>query len=149
MKIVAKNKKALFNYEVIKEYEAGMVLQGWEVKSIKASQVSIKESFVTVQNGEAFLQSAHVSPFKNSDKSVKMDEYRARKLLLHKNEIIKIEHGKKISGGTVIPLKIYFVRGKAKLTIALAKGKKQYDKRASLKEKDFKKQINRDLINAR
>jgi len=149
MKIVAKNKKALFNYEVIKEYEAGMALKGWEIKSIKVGQVSIKESFITIQNGEAFLQSAHVSLFKNSDKSVKMDEYRARKLLLHRDEIIKLEHGKKISGGTIIPLKIYLVRGKAKLTIALAKGKKQYDKRASLKAKDLTKQINRDLTNAR
>ncbi|MBN1916234.1 SsrA-binding protein SmpB [Candidatus Dojkabacteria bacterium] len=146
MKTYAQNKKAYFNYSISEEMEAGIVLEGWEVKSIKKASASIKESFVKYQKGELFLVGMHVAKWKQTGKEVQMDEIRDRKLLLSKKEINKLIGGEKREGYSIVPTKVYDNgRGIIKISIGLGKGKKKYDKRAKLKEMDQKKQIDRDL----
>ncbi|MEI7578987.1 MAG: SsrA-binding protein SmpB [bacterium] len=149
MKILANNKKALFNYELIKDFEAGMVLLGWEVKAIKEGRASIKEGFIDVVDGEVWLKGAHINPFKQADKFAGVDEYRKRKLLLNREEITKLATGQKIKGNTIVPLRIIHLRRRIKIIIALAKGMKKYYKREKLQEKDLKRQIDRDLKESR
>jgi len=141
MKIVAKNKKAFYDYEIIKKYESGIILEGYEVKGIKAGKVSIKESFISKGDKALVLKNSYVEipsyavQFANSDK-------RDKKLLLKKSEIAEIKKGIDIKGQTVIPLDIYINdKGLIKLTIALAKGKKEYEKRETIKERDIKRKI--------
>jgi len=144
MKILAQNKKALFNYDLVTKYTAGLILLGWEVKSIKSSRVSLKESYVIPRNGRLFLIGAHVNKWPGAV-IASNGEYRDRELLLKKNEIARLGVGVKVKGHTITPLDLHQERGKIKLTIALAKGKKLYDKRAKLKEEDQARELERDL----
>ncbi|WP_215492452.1 SsrA-binding protein SmpB [Fenollaria sporofastidiosus] len=142
IKVVANNKKARHDYFIEKTYEAGLVLKGTEVKSIRQGRVNLKESYVIVKNGEIFVFGMHVSPYKEGN-IFNEDPLRTRKLLLNRKEIRKISQDIKLEGSTVVPLRLYFKHGRAKLEIALAKGKKLYDKRESQREKDIKRSIDR------
>lgn len=146
MKQLANNKKAFHDYFIEKKYEAGIELKGDEVKSIKQGKVSIKESFIGDKNGEIYIYGMHVTPFTEAyDK--KIDPTRTRKLLLHRKEISSLIGKKSQAGFTIVPLSIYEKNGLVKIEIALAKGKKLYDKRESLKKKDDKRRIERALKN--
>lgn len=145
MKILANNKKAVFNYEVLKKFEAGIVLEGWEVKSIKTGRVSLKESYVKIMQGVPIIEKMHISEWPGMQKEKDPNLDRDRILLLHQKEINNLITGTKIKGQTIVPLQLYIDKNKIKLEIALARGKKKYDKRAKLKEKDQIRQIDRDL----
>ena len=145
MKILANNKKAIFNYEILKKFQAGLVLQGWEVKSIKSGRVSLKESYVKVMLGIPIIEKMHISEWPGMQKENDPDLDRDRVLLLHQQEINNLISGTKIKGQTIVPLQLFLDKNKIKLEIALARGKKKYDKRAKLKEKDQIRQIDRDL----
>ena len=148
MKLLANNKKAYHDYFIEEKYEAGLSLLGSEVKSIKKGKVSIKESFISDRNGEMFIYGMHVTPYEQAyEKDI--DPTRTRRLLLHKKEINKLIGQKTQAGFTIVPLKIYERYGLVKLELALAKGKKQYDKRESIKAKDDKRKIDRALKNYR
>ena len=148
MKLLANNKKAYHDYFIEEKYEAGLSLLGSEVKSIKEGRVSIKEAFISDRNGEMFVYGMHVSPYKQAyEKDI--DPTRTRRLLLHKREINKLIGQKTQAGFTIVPLKVYERDGLIKLELALAKGKKQYDKRESIKAKDDKRKIDRALKNYR
>lgn len=141
----AKNKKANFEYDIIDKYEAGIVLEGWEVKSIKDARFSFEGSFVTVIKEEAFLRNFKIVPLKYSPEVTDLKKNRDKKLLLNKREILKILLEVKKSGMTIIPLEIYSnPKGKLKVIIALVKGKKKFDKRSKLKERDMKRNIELD-----
>ncbi len=142
IKLVANNKKAIHDYFIEKIYEAGLVLKGTEVKSIRQGRVNLKESYVIVKDGEVFVFGMHISPYKEGN-IFNEDPLRTRKLLLNKNEIRKISQDVKLAGSTVVPLRLYFKNGRAKLEIALAKGKKLYDKRESQRERDIKRSLDR------
>ena len=148
MKLLANNKKAYHDYFIEEKYEAGLSLLGSEVKSIKKGKVSIKESFISDRNGEMFIYGMHVTPYEQAyEKDI--DPTRTRRLLLHKKEINKLIGQKTQDGFTIVPLKIYERDGLVKLELALAKGKKQFDKRESIKAKDDKRKIDRALKNYR
>ncbi len=143
MKVISNNRKAFFDYFVSDLVEAGIVLEGCEVKSVRAGGVSLTDSFVVIKDGEMFLKNAYIKPYEKTS-SFKPDERRTRKLLLNKSEIQKFERLVKEKGFTIVPTKIYFNNlGKVKVEIGLAKGKKLYDKRATLKEKAIKRDIER------
>ena len=142
IKLVANNKKARHDYFIEKIYEAGLVLKGTEVKSIRQGRVNLKESYVIVKDGEVFVFGMHISPYKEGN-IFNEDPLRTRKLLLNKNEIRKISQDVKLAGFTVVPLRLSFKNGRAKLEIALAKGKKLYDKRESQRERDIKRSLDR------
>lgn len=144
MKIFTNNKKAFHNFFVSDMVEAGISLQGCEVKSVRANGISLTESFVVIKNGEMFLKNAYIKPYEMTS-SFAPDSYRTRKLLLHKNEIRKFERNMKEKGFTIVPTKVYENNGKVKVEIGLAKGKKLYDKRETLKEKTIKKELDRTL----
>ncbi|MCH8556844.1 MAG: SsrA-binding protein SmpB [Balneolia bacterium] len=141
-----KNKKAYFEYNIEKTFTAGIALQGTEVKSLRAGHASFTDSFAYVHKGEVLLKDLYIKEFDQGSYN-NHDTRRVRKLLLHKDEINKIQTGLQQQGYTLIPLKIFFTRGLAKVEIGLAKGKKQYDKRASIAEKDAKREIARTLKN--
>lgn len=146
MKLLANNKKAYHDYFIEEKYEAGLSLLGSEVKSIKKGKVSIKESFISDRKGEMFIYGMHVTPYSQAyDKDI--DPTRTRRLLLHKKEINKLIGKKTQAGYTVVPLKIYERDGLVKLELSLAKGKKQYDKRETIKAKDDKRKMDRALKN--
>ena len=147
MKIIAQNKKARHDYFILNTIEAGIELMGTEIKSIRNGQCNLKDSFVRIKNGEAFIENMHISPYKEGN-IFNVDPRRTRKLLLHKKEIKKLEKEIMQEGLTIVPLQLYFNTSKAKLEIAVAKGKKNYDKRQSLKEKDMKRDIDKALKNA-
>ncbi len=140
IKIIAQNKKARHLYQIIDTLEAGLVLRGSEVKSLRLGNISLSESFVSFKKDEVFLDKCHIPEFKNSSYNNHTPE-RRRKLLLHKAEIAKLQAKVQEKGLTCVPMKIYFSRGKIKLEIGLGKGKKLFDKRQSLKEKDMKKRL--------
>ncbi len=143
MKIISNNKKAFFDYFVSDLVEAGIVLEGCEVKSVRAGGVSLVESFVVIKNGEMFLKNAYIKPYEKTS-SFKPDERRTRKLLLNRSEILKFERMVKEKGFTLVATKVYFNKaGKVKVEVGLAKGKKLYDKRETLKEKAIKRDIER------
>ena len=142
MQILANNKKAYFDYFIEDEYEAGIELKGTEVKSIKLTKVSIKESFVRIIKNEMFIMGMFVSNYSFGNIN-NVNETRVRKLLLHKKEISKIHEKTKIKGYTIVPLSVYNKDGIIKVKIALARGKKNYDKRESIKERDIKRDINK------
>jgi len=142
MDIVANNKKAYFNYFISDTVEAGIELKGAEVKSIRNKGISIAESYVTVKNGEMFLLNAYIKPFEKAT-SFAPEERRTRKLLLHKSEIEKFERKVSEKGFSIMPTKVYFKNGKVKVEVGLAKGKKLYDKREVMKEKETQKTIDR------
>ncbi|MCP5094213.1 MAG: SsrA-binding protein SmpB [Chloroflexi bacterium] len=144
IKIIAKNKKARFEYHLMDKFEAGMVLTGTEIKSIRANQVSLVRSFVQPRNGELWLMEAHIAEYKHGNRE-NHEPTRPRKLLLHRREIEKILDQLAQKGATVVPTMMYLKNGRAKLEIALAKGKKLHDKRADLATKDAKRQMERAL----
>jgi len=146
---VAFNKEAKAEYEIIETYEAGIVLEGSEVKALRNKQtVSFKDSFVRIENGEAWLYNLYIAPYRYATLKPP-DPLRKRKLLLHKREILRLLGKVQQKGFTIIPLRVYFKDGKVKVEIALAKGKKTYDRREELRERDIKRQMERDLKNWR
>lgn len=143
-KIIAQNKKAFHDYFIESTLEVGISLTGTEIKSIRAGKVQLKDSYIKFQDNEAFWFGGHIAPFEFGNR-FNHDETRTRKLLLKKKEIIKLIHLQKTEGYAIIPTKLYIKNGFAKLEIAVAKGKKNYDKRNSLKEKDVKREMDRKI----
>ena len=143
-KTVATNRKARFNYEIIETYEVGIELKGTEVKSIRAGKVNLGEGYASVDNGEVFLKQVHISPYEQGN-IFNVDPLRVRKLLLHKQEIRKLIGETTQKGYSLIPLSMYLKRGKVKVQLALAKGKKNYDKRESLAKKDAQRRMEREI----
>lgn len=137
--IEIKNKKAYFDYTILEEIEAGIELVGTEIKSIRKGSVDLKDTFVNIRNNEAFILNMYIAKYEEGN-IFNHDERRSRKLLLHKKEIKKLKEKISIEGLTLIPLKLYFKNNHIKVLIGVCKGKKLYDKRASLKEKDLKKE---------
>ena len=138
--IIIQNRKAYHDYTMREKIEAGMVLEGWEVKAIKANRGQIQDSYVNVKNNACWLIGAHITPLETTSAYTKPDPKRARKLLLHKKEIDKLYGMQKTKGLTIVPLRMYPIKGRIKLEIALAAGKKQHDKRQAEKERDWKKE---------
>lgn len=141
-KVIAQNKKAYHDYFIEDTYEAGIVLQGTEIKSIRAGRVNLKDAFAKIQKGEVFLHNMHISPYEQGNR-YNHDPLRTRKLLLHKREIQKLIGITKEQGYSLIPLKIYLKNGYAKVLLGLAKGKKKYDKREDIKRKEAKREVER------
>ena len=142
---IARTKKAWHDYFIEEEFEAGLVLDGWEVKSLRAGAAQLKESYVVIRNGELFLFGAHFSPLKTASTHVRPDPVRTRKLLLHQTEIDKLTGAVERRGYTLVPLALYWKRSRAKLQIALAKGKKQHDKRAAIRQREWDREQHRLL----
>lgn len=142
IKVVATNRKARHEYFLLDTYEAGLVLKGSEIKSIRAGQVSLAQAYVSVEGDEAWLVNSHIAPYNEASRN-NHDPVRTRKLLLHRSEIRKLSDKVRQKGATVVPLRIYLKDGKAKIEIALAKGKKQYDKRAEIAKRDAKREMDR------
>lgn len=142
---LAQNKKASHDYFIEETFEAGMVLTGTEIKSIRRGRANISDAFATIRNGEIFIHNMHVSPFEEGNRHNPTDPTRARKLLMHKAQISKLLGLSKQEGYSIVPLKIYSRNGFAKLLIGLGKGKKQYDKRESAAKKDAQRDIQRAL----
>jgi SsrA-binding protein len=146
---IVDNKKAFHDYFIEERYEAGLALEGWEVKSIRAGRAQIKEAYVVVKDGEVFLLGAHISPLTTASTHISPDPLRTRKLLLHEKEINKLIGKVERAGYALVPLDLHFSKGRVKLDVGLAKGKKQYDKRESEKEKDWERQKGRLMREAR
>lgn len=140
------NRKARYDYNIEETYEAGISLTGTEIKSIRNGKVNIKDSYAIVKNNEIYLLNTHISLYEEGN-IFNHDENRTRKLLLHKKEILKLRDKMEMSGFTLVPIKLYFKGNVAKILIGLAKGKKNYDKRESIKKKDIERQIAKDLKN--
>ena len=144
-RLIASNKKALHDYFIEERFEAGLVLQGWEVKSLRAKRVNIAESYVLLKGGEAWLIGTHFSPLKTTCTHTVADPTRTRKLLLNKRELNKLYGSVERKGYTLVALKLYWQRGKAKAELGLAKGKHKHDKRSDSKNKDWQRQRERLL----
>jgi SsrA-binding protein len=140
---IAQNKKAFHDYFIEEKYEAGIVLEGWEVKAIRAGRVNLKESYVIIQRGEVYLIGCHITPLGAASTHIRPDATRTRKLLLHSEEIAKLIGKVERAGYTLVPLDMHYTRGRIKLQIGLAKGKKQYDKREAEKERDWERERGR------
>jgi SsrA-binding protein len=137
IKIIATNRKASFEYFLMEKFEAGLVLHGSEIKSIRAGQISIQESYVDIPNAqEAWLVEAHIAPYEQAGQFFNHEPKRKRRLLLHKKQIRELWNNIRIKGNTVVPTRVYLKDGRAKIEIALAKGKKAYDKRATIAKRD-------------
>ena len=142
---IAVNRRARFEYFIEERFEAGLVLHGWEVKSLRAGRINVTEAYVLIRNGEAFLIGCNIPPLPTASTHVNPDPTRTRKLLLHQKELAKLVGATEQRGYTVVPLDLHWSRGKAKLSIGLAKGKKQHDKRADKKERDWQREKERLL----
>jgi SsrA-binding protein len=142
-RLIAENRKARFDYFIEERYEAGLVLQGWEVKSMRAGRAQLKEAYVYLKGGAAYLFGAHLSPLVSSSTHVVADPIRTRKLLLNKKELDDLAGSVEQDGYTLVPLELYWKAGRAKLQIGLAKGKKQHDKRAVEKDRDWQRDKHR------
>lgn len=140
---IAQNKKAFHDYFIEEKYEAGIVLEGWEVKAIRDGRVNLKEAYVVIQRGEIYLIGCHITPLGAASTHIRPDATRTRKLLLHSEEIAKLIGKVERTGYTLVPLDMHYVRGRIKLQIGLAKGKKQYDKREAEKERDWERERGR------
>ena len=138
------NRKARYDYEIEDTYEAGIVLTGTEIKSIRMGKVNIKDSYAIIRNNEIYLLNTHISLYEEGNR-FNHDEDRTRKLLLHKKEILKLKDKLDIEGYTLVPLKIYFVKNKAKVLIGVAKGKKNYNKKEIIKERDIQREMEKSL----
>lgn len=149
MKILTDNRRARHKYEILEKAEAGLVLEGWEVKSIRAGRVQIGDAHVTLSRGEFFLINAHITPLLSASTHVSPDAMRSRKLLLKSKEIQRLIGKTQEKGLTLIPLNLHLTRGKIKADIALARGKKLYDKRRTIQEREWKRQQGRILRNKR
>lgn len=134
------NRKAFFDYFIEERYEAGMALEGWEVKSIRAGRVQLKEAYVIVRSGEVFLFGSHISPLPTASTHVSPDPVRTRKLLLNAEEIKKLIGKVERAGYTLVPLNLHYTKGRIKCEVGLAKGKKQHDKRESEKQRDWQRE---------
>jgi SsrA-binding protein len=143
--VIAVNRKARHDYFIEETFEAGLVLEGWEVKSLRAGNVQLTESYVYIRGGEAWLFGAHFSPLNTASTHVKPDPTRNRKLLLHRQELDRLVGAVERRGFALIPLDIHWHKGRAKLNIGMAKGKKQHDKRAASKDRDWQRQKERIL----
>jgi SsrA-binding protein len=135
-RMIAVNKKARHDYFLEERFEAGLALEGWEVKSLRAGRAQLKEGYVGLKNGEVFLFAAHISPLASASTHVRADPRRTRKLLLHREEIRKLIGAVERRGYTLVPLALYWKQGRAKLEVALARGKRKYDKRATLRARE-------------
>ena len=144
MSIVA-NKKAYHDYFVEEKFEAGLALQGWEVKAIRAGRAQLKEAYVVVKNGEIVLLGAHVTPLPTASTHIRPDPTRTRKLLLHRAEINRLIGKVERAGYTLTPLDLHFKAGRIKLEIGLAKGKKQHDKRDAIRDRDLKREADQEM----
>lgn len=140
---IAQNKKAFHDYFIEERLEAGLALEGWEVKAIRAGRVQLKEAYVMVKGAEVFLIGAHISPLASASTHIQADPTRSRKLLLHAEEIRKLIGKVERAGYTLVPLDLHYTRGRIKIEIGLAKGKKQHDKRDAEKDKDWKREQQR------
>ncbi|MDO8706327.1 MAG: SsrA-binding protein SmpB [Sulfuricaulis sp.] len=143
--VIAQNRKAWHDYFIEQKFEAGLVLQGWEVKCLRAGRAQLKEGYVVIEHNEAFLVGTHFSPLTSTSTHIKANPTRSRKLLLHREELNKLIGATERKGYTLIPLRLYWQRGHAKLEIALAKGKQAHDKRASIKERETDREMQRVL----
>lgn len=143
------NKKAFHDYFIEERYEAGIALEGWEVKAIREGRVQLKEAYVIVSGGELFLIGAHISPLPTASTHIQPDPIRTRKLLLKAGEISKLIGAVERAGYTLVPLDMHYARGRVKLEIGLAKGKRQHDKREAEKDRDWKREQQRLLRHAR
>lgn len=144
MKVIADNRKARHDYYIEESVEAGIVLKGTEVKSIRAGRVNLKDAYASIDQGEIFIEGMHISPYEHGNIN-NVDPLRKRKLLLHKRQILKLEQKIKEKGLTLVPLKIYFNNANVKVDLAVARGKKLYDKRAVAAEKSARRDIDRVL----
>jgi SsrA-binding protein len=144
VKLISQNRKARHDYEIQETFEAGIVLSGPEVKSLRLGRANLKDGYARPQGGEIFLHEVHISPYENSP-LVEQDPTRTRKLLLHRQEIKKLTGKIAEKGLTVVPLRIYFRKGKVKVELALAKGKKLYDKRESIRKRDIEREAERQI----
>jgi SsrA-binding protein len=142
---IVENRKAFHDYFVEERYEAGIALEGWEVKAIRAGRAQLKEAYVVVKDGELFLIGAHISPLPAASTHVEPDPTRTRKLLLHSEEISRLIGKVEQAGYALVPLNLHYAKGRIKLEIGLAKGKKQYDKRATEKEREWNREKQRLL----
>lgn len=142
IKIITDNRKARHDYHILETFEAGMALQGTEVKSLRAGKANLNDAYARVENGELFLYNMHISPYEQGNR-FNHDPKRTRKLLMHKYEISKLFGSVREKGLTLVPLKVYFSRGRAKVEIALAQGKKLYDKREAQAEKDARREMDK------
>ena len=138
------NRKAHFDYEILDTYETGIVLTGTEIKSVRQGNVNLKDSYAIIRNNEVFLLNMHISEYKEGN-IFNHDEKRTRKLLLHKKEILKIRDKVELEGITLVPLKLYFSKNKVKILLGIAKGKKTYDKRESIKKRDIEREIKKQM----
>lgn len=137
------NRKAHYDYEILEEIETGIVLTGTEIKSIRLGNANLKDSYAIIRNNEVYILNMHISHYEEGN-IFNHEETRTRKLLLHKKEILKLNDKIKLQGLTLVPLKLYFKKNKAKILLGLAKGKKTYDKRESIKERDIKRNIEKN-----
>jgi SsrA-binding protein len=142
---IANNKKAFHDYAIEERYEAGLVLEGWEVKSIRAGQVHLREAYVIVRGEEIFLLNAHITPLQTASTHISPEPTRTRKLLLKADEIRKLIGKVERAGYSLVPIDLHYAKGRIKLEIGLAKGKRQFEKRAAQQEKDWKREQNRLL----
>src|SRR5437763_265197 len=142
---IVENRKAFHDYFIEERFEAGLALEGWEVKSIRAGRANLKEAYVVIKNGEIVLIGAHMSPLSTASTHVRADPTRTRKLLLHRTEINRLIGKVERAGYTLTPLDLHFIKGRIKLEIGLARGKKQYDKRAAVKEREWNREKQRLL----
>ena len=139
VRLIAENRKARFDYFIEERFEAGLALQGWEVKAMRAGRAQLKEAYVYLRGSEAFMIGAHLSPLPTTSTHVTADPVRTRKLLLHKSELQRLIGAVERRGYTLVPLELYWKSGRAKLQVGLAKGKKQHDKRAVEKDRDWQR----------
>lgn len=139
-----KNKKAYYDYDIETTYEAGIVLKGTEIKSLREGKANLKDSYAIIKNGEVFLLNMHISPYEKGN-IFNHEETRTRKLLLNKREIYIIRDSIERDGYTLIPIKVYFKGNRAKISIGVARGKKNYDKRATIKERDINREIQKQI----
>jgi SsrA-binding protein len=144
VKVVATNRKARHEYFLLETYEAGIALQGSEIKSVRAGQISLAEAFVRIDGREAWLEDAHIAPYEQASR-FNHEPRRPRKLLLHRSEIRRLWNEVRQKGVTIVPLSVYLKDGRAKVEIAVAKGKKLYDKRAEIAKRDARREIERQL----
>jgi SsrA-binding protein len=142
---IVENKKAFHDYFIEERYEAGIALEGWEVKAIRAGRAQLKEAYVVLKGGEVFLIGAHISPLPTASTHIQPDPTRSRKLLLHAEEIRRLIGKVEQAGYTLVPLNLHYAKGRVKAEIGLAKGKKQYDKRAAEKEREWNREKQRLL----
>lgn len=140
------NRKAKFDYQIEETIEAGIVLKGTEIKSIRQGKANLKDSYAIIKNNEVFLLGMHISPYKEGN-IFNHDELRTRKLLLHKREILKLNNKLTLEGYTLVPIKLYFVKNKAKILLGVAKGKKLYDKRETIKKRDLDREMKKQYKN--